>query len=275
MTERSTNPTRGCRRALAIVAHPDDIEFLMGGTLLLLKQGGWETHYCNLSSGNCGSLELSSRQTAIVRGREARAGAAALGAIHHPSFTHDLEIFYNDDSLRRVAALIRDVKPSILLTHSPQDYMEDHMSASRLTVSGAFVRGAPNYRSTPPRKTYDADVTIYHAMPHGLRDSLRKRVTPGAFVNTTSVHAVKRAALAKHESQKAWLDATQGMESYLRAMDEMSMEVGRMHSRMRFAEGWRRHSHLGFCAADADPLREALGANYVVNQAYERGLNLR
>jgi len=274
VTDRSANPTTGCRRALAIAAHPDDIEFLMGGTLLLLKQAGWETHYCNLASGNCGSLKLSARRTTVVREREARAAAGVLGAVHHPGFTHDLELFYDDASLRRVAALIREVRPGILLTHSPQDYMEDHMTASRLTVSGAFVRGAPNYRSKPARKTYEGDVTIYHAMPHGLRDSLRKRITPGAFVNTTSVHEVKRAALAKHESQKAWLDATQGMESYLRAMDEMSMEVGRMHGRMRFAEGWRRHSHLGFCAADADPLREALGAHYMVNQAYERGLSL-
>lgn len=258
---------------MAIAAHPDDIEFLMGGTLLLLKQAGWETHYCNLSSGNCGSMEFSARRTIIVRGREARAGAAALGAIHHPGFTHDLEIFYNDALLRRVAALVREVRPDILLTQSPNDYMEDHMTSSRLAVSAAFVRGAPNYRSRPVRKTYDSDVTIYHAMPHGLRDSLRKRVTPGSFVNTTSVHEVKRAALAKHESQKAWLDATQGMESYLRAMDEMSMEVGRMHGRMRFAEGWRRHSHLGFCAPDADPLGDALGVNHVVNQKYERGLN--
>ena len=38
------------------------------------------------------------------------------------------------------------------------------------------------------------------------------------------------------------------------------------------AEGWRRHLHYGFSAADADPLREALGKNYLANQAYERSL---
>ena len=43
---------------LAIFAHPDDIEFRAAGTLLLLKQRGWEVHYCNLSNGNVASLHL-------------------------------------------------------------------------------------------------------------------------------------------------------------------------------------------------------------------------
>ena len=40
--------------AMAIGAHPDDIEFSMAGTLLLLKRAGFETHYFNIASGNCG-----------------------------------------------------------------------------------------------------------------------------------------------------------------------------------------------------------------------------
>jgi len=52
----------------------------------------------------------------------------------------------------------------------------------------------------------------------------------------------------------------------------MAGEVGRMSRRFKFAEGWRRHSHMGFCAPDADPLRAALGKKYLVNQAYESAL---
>jgi len=64
--------------------------------------------------------------------------------------------------------------------------------------------------------------------------------------------------LAAHESQKSWLDASQGMDSYLRIMDDLSLEVGRMSRRFKHAEGWRRHLHFGFCAEEADPLAEAL-----------------
>lgn len=244
--------------ALAIAAHPDDIEFCMAGTLLLLKQGGWEIHYLNVSTGNCGSREFAGPKTRAIRRKEAQRAAEILGAHWHAPFRDDLEIFYEIAALRRLAALIREVKPSMVLTHSPQDYMEDHMNTSRLAVTAAFARGMPNFQTKPRRGAVDGPVTVYHAMPHGLCDQLGAPVAPAIFVCTDSVHARKRDALTAHASQKAWLDASQGMDSYLCAMDEMSLAVGRMSRRFRHAEGWRRHSPLGFCGAEADPLTEAL-----------------
>ena len=61
--------------ALAIAAHPDDIEFLMAGTLLLLRRRGWDLHYFNIASGNLGSMRWDARKTARVRRKEARAAA--------------------------------------------------------------------------------------------------------------------------------------------------------------------------------------------------------
>ena len=116
-------------------------------------------------------------------------------------------------------------------------------------------------------------MTVYHAMPHGLRDPLRRLVAPGAFVNTASVQDIKRAALAEHKSQQNWLDVSQGMNSYLLAMEKMSRAVGRVSEKFKHAEGWRRHLHYGFSATEVDPLREALGKNYLVNQAYEGDLS--
>jgi LmbE family N-acetylglucosaminyl deacetylase len=263
----------GNSTALAIAAHPDDIEFYMAGTLLLLKAAGWEIHYLNLSSGNCGSLVMSAPKTRAVRRAEAKRAARILGAHWHPPMCDDLEILYDLKTLRRVAAIVRNVNPAIVLTHSPQDYMEDHMNTCRLAVTAAFSRGMPNFKTTPRKQAITCDVALYHAMPHGLCDGLRRRIVPGAFVNTTSVHATKREALAAHASQKEWLDASQGMDSYLLAVDEMSLAVGRMSRRFKHVEGWRRHLHLGFSAAGADPLATALGRNYFVNSAYERSLS--
>jgi LmbE family N-acetylglucosaminyl deacetylase len=256
---------------LAIAAHPDDIEFVMAGTLCLLRDAGWEVHYLNVATGNLGSLTRSTR-LAQVRRREAQAAARLLGAVWHPPLCDDLGIFYDARTLRRLCAVIRAVAPTAILTHSPQDYMEDHVNVARLAVSAAFARGMPNYRTAPPRAPVAAAVTIYHASPHGLRDGLRRLVRPGAFVDTASVHGRKRAALACHESQRAWLDTSQRLDGYLRAMDEFSRAVGKLSRRFTHAEGWRRHSHLGFCAEDADPLREALGRRYLVSAAYERSL---
>ena len=260
--------------AIAIAAHPDDIEFCMAGTLLLLKRAGWKIHYLNLSTGNCGSMTMSAARTRAVRRAESKRAAKILGAHWHPPLCDDLEIFYDIKTLRRLAAVIREVKPAIVLTHSPQDYMEDHMNTARLAVTAAFARGMPNFKAIPARRAVEGDVTVYHAMPHGLRDGLRREIVAGAFVNTSSVHAIKREALAAHTSQKAWLDASQGMNSYLVAMDEMSAAVGKMSRRYKHAEGWRRHLHLGFSANEFDPLADGLGDNYQVNPKYERSLTV-
>jgi N-acetylglucosamine malate deacetylase 1 len=258
--------------ALAIAAHPDDIEFVMAGTLLLLGEAGWELHYLNLSTGNLGSTTMSPAETARVRRKEAQAAAKVLGATWHAPFCNDLEIFYDARSLRRLGAIVRTVQPTVILTHSPQDYMEDHMTTCRLALSAAFVRAMPGYRTSPKRAAVQTPVTIYHANPHGLRDGLRRRIHPGAFVDTTAVHARKEEALRCHRSQHGFLDATQGMSSYLRTMDDLSREVGTMSGRFPHAEGWRRHLHWGFCGTDDDPLRNVLGARYMINDAYERSL---
>ena len=111
------------------------------------------------------------------------------------------------------------------------------------------------FQTKPNRPTTDHELTVYHCMPHGLRDPLRRRIIPGAFVNTTSVHTTEAEGAGAHQSQQDWLDQSQGMNSYLLAMEDMSLEVGRLSRKFKHAEGWRRHLHLGFCGPDADPLR--------------------
>jgi N-acetylglucosamine malate deacetylase 1 len=73
------------------------------------------------------------------------------------------------------------------------------------------------------------------------------------------VLARKRSLLAKHRSQKEWLDVSQGMDSYLADMEEAARIVGQRSKHFEFAEGWRRHLHLGFAASDTDPLRTIVG----------------
>jgi hypothetical protein len=48
--------------------------------------------------------------------------------------------------------------------------------------------------------------------------------------------------------------------------------VGKLSGQFEFAEGWRRHLHLGFSAAEIDPLKDALGDLCLINEACERQL---
>jgi len=251
-------------RAFAVAAHPDDIEFVMAGTLIQLGEAGYELHYMNIANGCCGSTVESAKHTAERRAKEALAAADSIGAEFHPSLVNDLEIFYNHETLLRLAAVMREVAPTIVLTHSPIDYMEDHMNACRLAITAAFARGMPNYATQPPRNPTDQPVTIYHAQPHGNRDPLGNLVRPGIFVDIETVLSEKTAMLACHESQQQWLDSSQGLNSYLETMRELSREVGHLSGRFDYAEGWRKHLHVGFCSADDDPLVAALGSTALV-----------
>ncbi len=252
--------------AIAIGAHPDDIEFYMAGTLLLLQRAGYEIHYLNVANGCCGSVQYDVKKTRILRRGEARRAAKILGAHFHESLCNDMEILYDLKLLRRLAAVVREVKPNIVLTHSPVDYMEDHTNTCRLVVTAAFAHAMPNFRSLPPRPTAEYDVTIYHAVPHSLRDPLRRLVMPEVFVNTATTQAVKRAALAEHKSQENWLVVSQGTSSLAAKVDEMARAAGKLSKKFKFAECWRRHLHYGFSATEVDPLREALGKDFLVNK---------
>jgi len=258
--------------ALAVAAHPDDIEFMMAGTLLRLGQSGAETHIWNLSSGYCGSDTLGGFQTSAMRFEEASDSARIAGATIHQPITNDLEILYTRELLIRVTAVVREINPTIVLLPSPQDYMEDHMTASRLVVTGVFGRGMRNYLSSPPLEPVDRPVALYHAMPHGLRDQLRRLVRPGQFVDVTPVMDEKRAMLACHKSQKEWLDLTQGVDSYIHTMESMTRDVGTMSGIFTCAEGWRRHAHWGFGPEDFDPLSDILGDACYTDPDYEASL---
>lgn len=259
--------------ALAVAAHPDDIEFMMAGTLLLLGQAGFELHYMNVANGSMGTATQSREAIIARRTAEAREAAQLLGAVFHQPLVDDLDIYYDRELPRKVCAVVREVQPVIMLLQSPQDYMEDHINACRLAVSAAFFRGMVNFISDPPRPPIAKEVTLYHALPWGLRDPLRRLIAPGQYVDITSVITTKRDALACHKSQKEWLDTSQGLDSYLTTMEEMSREVGRMSGRFQYAEGWRRRLHLGFCAEKADPLTDALGGKVIISADYESRLD--
>ncbi|MBN1459545.1 MAG: PIG-L family deacetylase [Armatimonadetes bacterium] len=246
---------------------------MMAGTLLLLGKAGYDLHYLNIANGSCGTATHTKEEIVAIRTGEARYAAGLLGAKYHPPFVDDIDIFYENDLLAKVGAVVREVQPRILLVPSPQDYMEDHVNAGRLAVTAAFCREMRNFPTDPPVAPVGGEVTVYHALPYGLRDGLRRLVVPEYYVDISEVLAAKREALAQHRSQKEWLDESQGLDAYLETMEHMSAEVGRLSGRWEYAEGWRRHSHLGFCQEDDDPVMEALGERVLVNEDYRRGLN--
>ncbi len=248
---------------LAIAAHPDDIEFVMAGTLLQLAQRGWQVHYFNIANGCYGSQSMTAAQCAAVRLSEAQAAASLIPATFYPPICDDMHIFYTPELLQQVAAIVRRAQPQIVLTHAPLDYMEDHQNAARLAVGGAFSRGMPHFATNPPVPSYSDPVAVYHAQPHGNRTPLGEPVIPTHFVDVTEFLEKKRQLLAAHASQDQWLGASQGISEYLTTMEQLNRQVGQLSGQFDLAEGWRQHLHLGFSPARFDPLRDALGQSIV------------
>ena len=267
---------------LALFAHPDDIEFVAAGTLALLGKQGWDIHLMNLANGCCGSTTTSREETARIRLEEAKQAASHLQATHYQPIFNDLEIEYTQDAIKHLLGIIRKAKPTILLTHAPVDYMEDHMQTCRLAVTAAFAKGVPNYPDPRDRRyveAYYGDIAIYHAQPHGNRTPLGQSVRPHLGVFVDEVMETKRAMLAEHRSQQQWLKESQGMNSYIQTMLDLGSEVADLFRLSldkeppgKFAEGWTRHLHLGFSAEPFDPLKDALGDLVV---AIERELTVR
>lgn len=243
---------------LAIAAHPDDIEIFFAGAMLQLANRGWDLHYINLCDGSRGSTVMNEEECARVRLEEAKNSCKVMGAKFYGPIYADMEASYTTENLKKVAAVVRMARPSILLTHSPRDYMEDHEIACRLAVSAAFAHGMPNLESDPPVDVFMDPVTVYHAQPVGNTTPLGELVRPHIYVDQTDVVEKKVEALACHVSQKRWLDESQGQDSYLETLRELGRELGKMSGKFESAEGWRRHQHWGFCGPDDDPLCDAL-----------------
>jgi len=254
------------KTAFAIACHPDDIEFMMAGTLIKLKEAGYEIHYMNIANGSLGTNQYDYETIVKMRREEAIDACKVIGAHFHESLCDDLEVFYCQDTLEKLTPIVREVAPEIILTHGPYDYMEDHINSGRLAVSAAFCRGMTNFKCNPPSKAIDGKVRIYHSMPHSLHDQLKRPVIPEILVDVTSAIETKKTMLACHRSQKEWLDASQGLDSYLLDMTGRCEYFGRMTTGFKYAEGWILHSHLGFCDEKDDPLTAALGKAVYKNE---------
>ncbi len=249
---------------LALMAHPDDAEFLCGGTLALLAESGWEVHIATAAIGDCGSATLAPEEIAAIRREEAKAAAALLGGSYHCLGAKDLLVFYDETMVRRANALVRKVRPDIVFTNSPADYMPDHEQASYIARAASFNAPVPNAPVAPVPDEPGGEENpapriphLYYADPTEGKDPLGKRVVPDFCVDITRVMDKKAEMLAKHASQREWLRKHHGMDEYIESMRRWAAQRGKGIG-TAFAEGFRQHRGHAFPQDDA--LRRALGS---------------
>jgi N-acetylglucosamine malate deacetylase 1 len=235
------------------MAHPDDIEITCAGTLALLKRAGWGVHMATMTAGDMGSMRLSRAAIARVRRREAARSAQILGAGYECLGFSDLTILCDERSKRRVSGLIRAVRPDLLITHPPVDYMADHEETSRIAREAAFTSTMPNWKAAPGKAPpCDALPVVLYADPIDLTDYFGRRVPARYVVDVTAAIGIKEQMLAAHESQRSWLREQHGEDEYLLWMRRTGAERARdfRKAAVKYAEGFTQHLGHGFPKSD-------------------------
>ncbi|MDP3852563.1 PIG-L deacetylase family protein [Phenylobacterium sp.] len=244
---------------LAIHAHPDDIEILGAGTLGVLAGLGHTVKIATVTAGDLGSAEMDQARTARARQAEAAAAAALVGAEYRCGGIGDLCVFNDDASRRTVTELVRWAGADVVLTASPADYHPDHEAVSLLVRDACFAASVPNYAtgSSPPLAWIPH---LYFMDPIGGRDRAGAWTVPDFGVDIEATFQTKRAMLAAHQSQAAWVARQHDVPDQLQSMETWSRRRGRDFG-VAMAEGFRQYRHHPYPATPL--LQELVGAAFV------------
>ena len=151
--------------ALAIGAHPDDIELSVSGTLIKLVQLGYRVGVVDMVRG-----ELGSRGTPTIRDREAKASAAIMGlSVRANLKLKDGSIVDTPEARLRVVEVLRKYRPEVVFTHYWDDRHPDHIYTSRIVAHACYLSGLAKVRTRQQR--YRPSKIFYFMLPHGLQPS--------------------------------------------------------------------------------------------------------
>jgi LmbE family N-acetylglucosaminyl deacetylase len=160
-------------RILAIGAHPDDIEFGCGGTLIKYARQGHEPFLLVMTDGGGGG-------DGSVRQREQEAAARVLRSSRlfwggYP----DTALPLDRSLIQRVERVIQEVRPDFIFVHAPDDTHQDHRHLATCTVTAT---------------RYTRNVLFYEG-------PTTQNFSPSVFVDIDSVLEDKVASLQTHASQ--------------------------------------------------------------------------
>ena len=177
---------------LGIGAHPDDIEIFMYGLLFIYKIEGHEVHTMIATDGAKGGV-TEGKKLADKRANEAISGLKKLSS---PVFLNlpDGELGSELEHRKIIKENILKIMPDLIITHSENDYHEDHKSLSLITKAA-----------------------VSHYIPILYCDTLMGiNFNPNYYVDITDYYELKKEAILKHKTQNPdrFVDLFELMNSY-------------------------------------------------------------
>jgi len=198
--------------ALAVFAHPDDAEWLFGGTILRLTAQGAEVNYVCATDGSTGTVDRTTTpaEVAAIREKELRAAADVLGV------SEIAYLGYSNDELEVTKALRRDIvrqirrfRPQVILTMAPHRLPDapvdllhaDHMAVSEATLVAAYPESYMPFSHPDLLDEEHAPFRVDEVWTTAYREA-------DLYVDVTDQVDTKMAAIMCHRSQngKAWDD---------------------------------------------------------------------
>ena len=214
-------------RVLAIMAHPDDIDFGAGATIKALTDAGAEVTYCLITDGDAGGFDpdVPRSQIPAIRRAEQRAAGAIVG-VNDVRFLgyRDGELTVSHELRRDISRVIRQVRPDRILIQSPernwnriQASHPDHMAAGDAAIQAVYPDARNPFAHTSLLQ--DEGLEAWTVPEVWVLAS----PTPNHFVDVTENFDAKLAALRAHESQTAHMD---DLEDRIRGWMTMTAEMG-------------------------------------------------
>lgn len=218
---------------LVVACHPDDMEICCGGTLVKYAKRGDNVTVCVVANGNMGHVEIMPDELREIRNEEARRGCEIGGLKYVTCDIGDLLVdSSNRDQINTLVKIMRDADPDVLITHSPNDYMCDHIEVAKLALYASFSASCPHYEmdlGPACKATPVFFMDNYHCV-----DS-----EPTDYVDITDELETKLEMLDCHASQVVWLkdhDNSDVLEDTRTVARFRGLQCG-----VKYAEGFRRY----------------------------------
>jgi bacillithiol biosynthesis deacetylase BshB1 len=188
--QASRSPHAGPLDILAIAAHRDDVEQTCGGTLLVQQALGWRTGILDLTRGESGT-----RGTAAERAAEAETAATILRVAHREALDlPDGNVQNTLENRLKIAAVLRRLRPRVVILPYWQGRHPDHYTASTLGYEACFAAGLA-------RLDLPAELGAPHRPYKILYASLYADVRPTFVVDITAHIETRLQSLLAYRSQ--------------------------------------------------------------------------
>lgn len=147
---------------LVVAAHPDDAEICVGGTILKLVRAGKRVGIVDLTRG-----EMGTRGTADDRAREVAAANKAMKlAVRHNLDLGDGRVDVTLVAREKLAALMREHTPDVVLAHHVEDLHPDHAACGRLARQAWYLAGLARLADPNATKPALRPKRLYHFIGH-------------------------------------------------------------------------------------------------------------